>query len=78
MEEFRNSLREMSDQELAAFNREVGNRGWTSSRGAYLAALQDEFDRRGIDYSAIGDKNGISFANKIRLAKKKVVIEKKD
>src|SRR5580704_13749127 len=52
---------------IAAFNREVGNNGWTSARGSYLAALHDAFKRRGFDYSAVGDEGGLSLRSKIRL-----------
>ncbi|MEO7201252.1 MAG: hypothetical protein ABIZ82_01515 [Candidatus Tumulicola sp.] len=62
-----------SDEELvAAFNREIGNTGWVSARGAYLAALHDEFRKRGFDFSAIGDADSLSLRVKIRLKGKKI------
>lgn len=49
--------------------------GWVSARGTYMAAIHKEFDNRGFDYSAIGDKSGLSYKNKIKLSKNKIVIE---
>ena len=47
-QEFQARFREMSDAQLIdAFNREVGNTGWTSARASYGAALHREFDARG-------------------------------
>lgn len=58
----------MSDVQLIdAFNREVGNDGWVSARAAYLAALQDEFQRRDYDYSAIDDETRLSLRCKLQL-----------
>jgi len=48
------------------FNRQVGNRGWTSMRFYHDQALIDEFQRRGIDVSAIYDRATISFAHHIQ------------
>lgn len=62
--EFQERLNTMSDEELIdAFNREVGNPGWTSSRAVYLVALHEEFEKRHYDYSIIkdnGDSHDIS------------------
>jgi hypothetical protein len=67
----------LSDQELIdAFNREVGNPGWTSGRATYLGALQKEFQSRNLDYSEIGNKRWLSFARKIKLIGKKISIDK--
>lgn len=72
--EFRERFATMNDEQLVgAFNEEVGNSGWTSSRAAYLAALHDEFDARGYDYSAIG-KDGLSLRNKVKLVGKTLVL----
>lgn len=65
----------MSEEELVeAFNHEVGNPGWVSARGEYLFALQEEFGKREIDFSAIGDKTRMSVANKIGLSEKTIVV----
>jgi hypothetical protein len=72
--EYKERFSDMSDEQLIdAFNREVNNIGWTSSRAFYLVALQEEFENRNYDYSEIGDKEGLSLKNKIKLIGKKVV-----
>ena len=48
------------------FNRQFGNRGWSSMRGYHDQALLDEFARRGIDASAVSDGRTISFSHPIR------------
>ena len=48
------------------FNRQVGNRGFTSMRAYHDHALVDEFQRRGINVSAIYDRDTICFAHHIR------------
>ena len=48
------------------FNRQVGNRGWTSMRAYHDQALIDEFLRRGIDVSDIYNGKAISFAHPVR------------
>jgi hypothetical protein len=66
--EYAERFKKMSDDELvAAFNREVGNPGWTSSRASYLAELRREFTAREYNYSAIGDEASLSFKSRIRL-----------
>ena len=54
-------------QELVnIFNSEVQSRGWSSMRAYHDQALLDEFQRRGIDISAINDGKAISFAHPVR------------
>jgi len=48
------------------FNRQVGNHGWTGVRAYHDQALIDEFRRRGVDVSAIYDRDTISFAHHIQ------------
>ena len=48
------------------FNRQVGNRGWSSMRGYHDQALLDEFARRGIDTSAVSDGRTLSFSHPVR------------
>ena len=48
------------------FNRQVGNHGWTGARAYHDQALIDEFRRRGVDVSAIYDRDTISFAHHIQ------------
>ena len=51
---------------VTVFNRQVGSTGWTSMRAYHDLALIDEFQRRGIDVSAIYDGKTISFAHPIK------------
>jgi hypothetical protein len=76
--EYKARFEKMTGKELIdAFNREVGNRGWTSSRGSYLAALFNEFKERGYDFYEIGDDEYLSLARKVKLVGKKIkVIDK--
>ncbi len=51
---------------VTVFNHQVGNTGWTGMRAYHDQALIDEFQRRGIDVSAITDDNIIRFAEHIK------------
>ena len=51
---------------VTVFNRQVQNRGWSSMRAYHDQALIDEFQRRGIDVSAVYDGKTISFAHPVR------------
>lgn len=74
-ESFQNRLRLLNDEELIhTFNKEVGNLGWVGARGAYLAAIHKEFDRRSIDYSQIGDEESLSLKYRIKLEKGKIYV----
>lgn len=53
-------------QLVNSFNSQVQNRGWSSMRVYHNQALIDEFQRRGIDTSAITNGQTISFAHTIR------------
>ena len=47
--EYKERFSSMTDGQLMdAFNREVGNSGWTSSRGMYFVALREELEKRKI------------------------------
>ena len=68
---------DMQVQELVTvFNAQAQSRGWSSMRAYHDQALLDEFQRRGVDTSAVTDGKTISFARPIRhsLADNKVVI----
>ncbi|WNJ20083.1 hypothetical protein [Pontibacter sp. G13] len=56
-----------SENLVQVFNREVEVNGWTGTRGAFLAALTMEFDRRNWDYSAIGSQRFMSMRRKVKL-----------
>ena len=48
------------------FNQQMQSRGWSNMRAYHDQALIDEFQRRGIDTTAIGDGRAISFAHPVR------------
>lgn len=50
-----------------SFNRQVGNRGWSSARAYHDKALIEGLERRGIDLSAIYDGKSVSFAHHVEL-----------
>ena len=49
-----------------SFNAQVQSRGWSSMRAYHDQALIDEFQRRGIDVSAIYNSQAVSFARPVR------------
>jgi len=51
---------------VTVFNAQVQSRGWTSMRAYHDQALIDEFQRRGIDVSAVYDGKAITFAHPVR------------
>jgi hypothetical protein len=72
-EEFVALLKQKPNQELIdCFNREVGLNVWTSARSAYIWAIREEFERRAIDYSAVGNDKTMSFSNKVVLVGNKL------
>ncbi len=76
-EEYKKILKSKTGEQLIeAFNREVGNPGWASSRASYLAALHDEFEEHRYDYAEIGDKYELSLARKVKLVGKKIRADK--
>ena len=50
---------------VTVFNAQVQSRGWSSMRAYHNQALLDEFQRRGIDVSAVFDGRAISFARPV-------------
>ena len=51
---------------VTVFNAQVQNRGWSSMRAFHDRALLDEFQRRGIDTTAVYDGKAIFFAHPVR------------
>ena len=51
---------------VSVSNDQVQNRGWSSMRAYHDQALLDEFQRRGIDTSAVYDGRAISFAYPVK------------
>jgi hypothetical protein len=50
---------------VTVFNALIGHRGWTSMRAYHDQALIDEFQRRGVNVSAVFDGKTISFAHPV-------------
>lgn len=75
-EECKNKFSKMTDIDIIeVFNTQVGNTGWTTSRGIYLSCLKTEMCSRPFDLSAI--YNGeLSFKKKIKLMGNKIVVIK--
>jgi hypothetical protein len=58
MNEFEQRFTSLSDEELVAILKEdVSKPGWVAARGRFYAALRAEFNKRGIDYPVISNKN---------------------
>lgn len=77
LQTFTSTLDSLSNKELIdRFNQEVGNSGWTCSRGAFLVALSRQFAKRGIDFSSIGDQISLSLKNKIHLEGRIILVSK--
>ena len=51
---------------VTVFNQQVANSGWSSMRAYHDQALIAEFQRRGIDVSAIYNGQAVSFARPVR------------
>ena len=51
---------------VTIFNAQVQSRGWSSMRAYHDQALIDEFQRRGIDVSAVYGGKAICFAHPIK------------
>ena len=51
---------------VTVFNAQMQSRGWSSMRAYHDQALLDEFQRRGIDTTAVIDGETISFAHPVR------------
>jgi len=51
---------------ITVFNAQVQSRGWSCMRAYHDQALLDEFQRRGIDASAVSDGRAISFVHPVR------------
>lgn len=51
---------------VTVFNAQVQNQGWSSMRAYHDQALIDEFQRRGINTTAVYDGKAVSFAHPVR------------
>lgn len=65
---FREEMKASTNEELVgALNRQVGNNGWSSSRGAYLAALHKELEARDFETSLVITGNSLSIKYKVEM-----------
>jgi hypothetical protein len=65
------------DEVISAFNKEAGDisqKGWGTARASFLAEIRNEFRKRNLDYSEIGNDKSLSFKSKIILKGKKIII----
>lgn len=73
--EFKNRFKGMRDGQLmGAYLSDFGNPGWVGARGAFYAALREEFENRGYDYSDLVDKLIFLLKNKNKRIRKGVKI----
>ena len=74
-EEYLEKFRVRTIHELIeCFNREVGCKGWTGSRGAYLVALRDVFEESDYELdSSVFMEGSTSYSRKIKLEGNKIV-----
>ncbi|MGW8124098.1 hypothetical protein ACV07N_15675 [Roseivirga echinicomitans] len=71
---FREDLNTLSNEELVqAFNNQVGDLGWTSSRGKYLFELRETMKCRGIGMLALSTDSTTSYKYKVKLVDMKLV-----
>lgn len=67
-EEFKERFKEKTDQELIAiFNKYVGNRGWCSAKGVYLAALRKEITERDFENTDLIIEGGLKLSHRVVL-----------
>lgn len=60
-----------SDKEIIdLFNSGVGIRAWNIARQGYLWSIKEQFKKRNIDFSQIGDEFSLSFKCTVVLNKK--------
>lgn len=61
---------------VTIFNHQVGCSGWTGMRAYHDQALIDEFQRRGIDVSAVYNSKATTFTHPVRydIASNRLVI----
>ena len=71
---FTNELSVLTDDEIIhRFNHSIGIRAFGITRQGYLSALRNQLEKRGIDYSEVGDKSVMSYANKVDLVRNKMI-----
>ena len=50
---------------VAVYNSNVQNKGWSSMRAYHDQALIDEFNHRGVDFSAVSDGKSVFFGHHV-------------
>ena len=67
---FKESFKQKTNHELiSTFNQYVGNKGWCSAKGVFLAALREEICRRDIlnTHLIISKEGGLMLSKKVIL-----------
>lgn len=73
---FKEEFRKMDLNKLVeCYNQQVGNKGWVSAKGYYLAALYAEFRTRGIELSEIGSRSNFSMQNEVDIVDGKLIVK---
>lgn len=76
-DKFNKTNNDYTDTELVnAFNGQVGNRGSGPAKMSYLRAIRTQLIKRKIDFSVVGDKEGLSYARKVFLKGNKMYLLK--
>lgn len=74
---FTKGLLNLSNEEIIKrFNRDVGIRAFGIARQGYLSALRHQIEKRGIDYSEVGNENVMYLGNKVDLVNNKMIKRK--
>jgi hypothetical protein len=74
---FTKGLSNLSNEEIIErFNREVGIRAFGIARQGYLSALRNQIEKRGIDYSDVGNETVMYYGNKVDLVNNKMIKRK--
>lgn len=74
-EYFSNQLSELDDDKLISkFNQSVGIKAFGIPRQGYLWAIRNQFEKRNIDFSEIGNSESISYENVVILKNKKLYL----
>ena len=72
-ENFMTIMEKYSDEKIVeCFNSQVGIKGWTSATGSYMSAIREQFEKRKIDYSEVGNSLYMSYKYKVVLQDKKI------
>ena len=73
--EYKRRFEKYSDQEVIdAFNSQVENQGSGTAKMAFLAAIKEAIIERSIDFSSVGDRTTMSYANCVVLKDKKMYV----